>query len=411
MHTAFDPVEAMASCRHEFGEHGGVNMSVEVSTTFTVMNASTLPDLFQGRVNTDGGCYLYGRHFNPTVYALSRQLAAMEDTGSAYCTASGISAIAATVLQLCASGDHIVASDTIYGGTFALLKQFLPERAGIHTTFVDIRDMAAVEQAFTDRTRILYTETVANPTLRVSDLPALSRIARAHTARLVVDNTFTPLIVTPARHGADIVLHSLTKFISGASDIIAGAICGPRDIVQSMMDTLNGSLMLLGPTMDPRVAFHLSLRLPHLGLRMIEHGRRTHEFARRLRALGVPANYPGLDDHPGHDTLRAMANERYGWGGLLTIDAGTLDAANALMETLQNEEQFGYMAVSLGYFDSLMSASAGSTSSELGEDALEDAGISPGLVRMSVGITGGIEERWAQLERACRAVGLVNDSA
>jgi methionine-gamma-lyase len=407
----FDPVRSLARARHEFGEHGGVNMSIEASTTFTVMHADTMPEIFGGRVGPEsegGGCYLYGRHFNPSVYALGRSLAALEGTQSAYCTASGMGAIAAAVMQLCTPGDSIVAARTIYGGTHALFENFLPERAGIETTFVDINDLVAVERAMTDRTRVVYCETIANPTLDIADLPRLAKIAHARGARLVVDNTFSPMIVSPATLGADIVLHSLTKFISGGSDVIAGAVCAPSDFIASLMDTNRGALMLLGPTMHPAVAFELALRLPHLGLRMTEHSRRAMLFAQRLHALGLPVRYPGLPDHPGHDLLRSMMNQGFGFGGIFGLDVGARDQAFALLDTLQNTHRFGYDAVSLGYFDTLMSCSGASTSSELSDDEQRAAGILPGYVRVSIGYTGDVEDRWNQFEAALREVGVLS---
>lgn len=401
----FDPVESMAKARHEFGEHGGVNMSIEASTTFTVLEPGTMPEIFGGLLGPEQGCYLYGRHFNPTVFTLGRQLAAMEGTAAAYSTSSGMGAIAATVLQLCAHGDHAVVGDTIYGGSFALFRHFLPARSGLQVTFVDSRDLQAVEAAFTPRTRLLYVETMANPTLVVADLPQLAAVAHRHGAVLVVDNTFCPLIVSPAQWGADVVVHSLTKFVSGGSDIIAGAICGNREFIASLMDVNHGALMLLGPTMDPAVAFHLHLRLPHLGVRMQEHARRAQAFAERLQARGLRVIYPGLADHPQHAILGRLANPGFGFGGLLALDLGTTERANRLLQVLQNDSGFGMIAVSLGYFETLMSISAVSTSSELSEDEQRRAGISPGLVRMSVGLTGSLEQRWAQLESALQTVG------
>jgi methionine-gamma-lyase len=402
----FDPVESLAAMRHEFGEHGGVNMSIDTSTTFTVMKASTLPAIFHGQQGPEGGCYLYGRHFNPTVYVLGRQLAALEGTEAAYCTASGMSAISATLLQLCNHGDHIVASKTVYGGTFALLKEFLPAKAGIEVTFVDAFDLAAVEAAITDRTRVVFVETMSNPTLRVADIPRLADIAHAGGARLVVDNTFCPLVVSPIRLGADVVVHSLTKFINGASDVIAGAVCGTTEFILSLMDLHTGSLMLLGPTMDPRVAYEVSMRLPHLGLRMAEHSQRALTFARRLQERGLDVVYPGLPDHPDHELLGRIGNSDYGAGGVFTIDVGPSQKAYELMEVLQNRDRFGFMAVSLGYFETLMTCPASSTSSEMSDDELRAAGIAPGVVRVSVGYTGSLEQRWSQLEGALDIVGL-----
>ncbi|MCC7032277.1 MAG: aminotransferase class I/II-fold pyridoxal phosphate-dependent enzyme [Acidobacteria bacterium] len=401
-----DPIESLAAMRHEFGEYGGVNMSIETSTTFTVMRASTLPAIFQGTHGPEGGCYLYGRHFNPTVHALGRQLAALEGAEAAYCTASGMSAISAVLLQLCDCGDRIVASDTIYGGTFALLKEFLPAKSGIDVTFVDTSDPVAVEAALNERTRVLYVETMSNPMLRVADIPRLAAMAHARGARLVVDNTFCPLIVSPIRLGADVVVHSLTKFVNGASDAIAGAVCGSTEFVLSLMDLHKGALMLLGPTMDPRVANEISLRLPHLGLRMAEHGRRALVFASRLRDRGLTVIYPGLPGHPDHELLRRLGHEQYGYGGVFSVDVGSSQKASELMEVLQNRDRFGFMAVSLGYFETLMTSPASTTSSEMSDEELRAARIPPGLVRISVGYTGSLEQRWRQLEDALAIVGL-----
>ena len=273
--------------------------------------------------------------------------------------------------------------------------------------FVDIGNPDAVAAAMTDRTRVVYCETLANPTLVVADLPRLAEIAHARGAKLVVDNTFSPMILSPAQHGADVVVHSMTKFLGGASDIIAGAVCSTQEFIVSMMDLHTGSLMLLGPTMDPKIAAELALRLPHLGLRMTEHSRRAQAFAERMAERGLPVTYPGLPDHPGHELLRSMANEGYGFGGLFSLDTGSKDKAFELMDILQNEHNFGYLAVSLGYFHTLMSCSASSTSSELTDEELRAAGIQPGLVRFSIGYSGTLEQRWAQFAEALQKVGLL----
>ncbi len=403
-----DPVERLAATRHEFGEHGGVNMSIAASTTFTVLEAGTMPEIFQGRLGPEeGGCFLYGRHFNPTVFVLGRQLAAMEGAEAGYCAASGLGAISAALMGCLDQGDHVVASDTLYGGTWAMLSEYFPRKCGITTTFVDMTDHEAVRAAFTDRTRVLYTESLTNPTLRVPDLPALSNIAHEHGAKVMVDNTFAPLAITPIEHGADVVVHSLTKFINGASDFIAGAIVGTEEFVSSLMDLHTGSLMILGPTMDPQVAHSISLRLPHLHIRMVEHARRAQIFAERLQSLGLEVSYPGLSNHPDHELFMRIGRSEYGFGGLLTIDVGSREVAERLMEDLQNIEGFGFMAVSLGYFDTLMSCSASSTSSEMDDESLAAAGISAGLVRMSIGITGSVEQRWSQFERSLGRSGLI----
>jgi methionine-gamma-lyase len=272
---------------------------------------------------------------------------------------------------------------------------------------VDPRDPADFEAAVQDNTRVLYTETVGNPTLKVADIRGLAELARGRNLTLVVDNTFTPMVVSPARLGADVVIHSLTKFINGASDLIAGAICASKAFVHRLMDLHTGRVMLFGPTIDARVAFDIIQRLPHLALRMREHGNRAMAIASRLEAMGAPVTYPGLKSHPQHGLMKSMVNESYGYGGMMTLDCRTQAKAEELLSMLQNQEHFGLIAVSLGYYDTLMSCSGSSTSSEIPPEDQCKMGLSPGLVRLAVGYTGGVAERIAQIERAVKAVGLV----
>lgn len=396
-----DPAAAIASVRHEFGEHGGVNMSIEPSVSFTVMEPETMRRMFAGEIGPDQDFYVYSRHFNPTVLNLSRLMAALEGTEAAYCTASGMSAISAALLQLVNTGDHVVASSTVYGGTHALLNHFLPRTSSITTTFVEISDIEKVDEAIIEgKTKVLYFESVSNPTLTVANIPELSRVAHRKGVTVVVDNTFTPMVISPARLGADVVVHSISKFVSGGADIIAGAVCGSASLVNSMMDLQQGAVMLLGPTMNPKIAFELSERIPHLGIRMKEHSNRALVFSTRLKKLGLKVIYPGLEDHPHHELLKSIHNKEYGYGGLICIDMGTEERANKLMSYLQNYGQFGFMAVSLGYYETLMSISGSSTSSELNSEEKVLAGISPGLVRMSIGYIGTLEQKWSQLEKA-----------
>ncbi len=403
----YNPEQAMWEVRREFGEHGGVTPSISRSSTFTVLDPCIMPEIFAGIRGPDkNGCFLYSRHFNPTLDVLSRYLSAMEGTEAAVCTASGMAAISCTLMQLCEYGDHIVSSDTVYGGTHALLRELLP-KMGIETTFVDPTKPKNFESAITERTKVLYTETVGNPTLKVADIPALAKLAGAHNLKLVVDNTFTPVIVSPAVLGADVVVHSMTKFINGASDAIAGVICADRDFIFQLMDLHTGRVMLLGPTMDPRVAFDIIQRLPHLVVRMREHGARAMILASHLKKLGVKVTYPGLPTHPQYRLMSRIINQGYGYGGMLAIDCEERGKAEELMDVLQNEERFGLIAVSLGYYDTLMSCSGSSTSSEVPPEDQHKIGLSPGLLRVSVGLTGNITARVEQIERAVRKVGLI----
>ena len=226
-----------------FGEYGDVNPSITDSSTYTFLNPNTMEEVFQHEIE---GCYLYSRHWNPSNRYLAKALARMEDSEFAHVTASGMSAIAVVVMQLCQAKDEIVCSRTIYGGTYALFKNFLP-KFGVSTRFVDITDLAAVEAAITANTKILYFESISNPLLEVADIRALSKIARQHNVTMVVDNTFSPMIISPIRLGADIVVHSMTKFINGTSDCVAGCICGSEAFINSISDVNNGANMLLGP--------------------------------------------------------------------------------------------------------------------------------------------------------------------
>ncbi len=401
---SYDPEQALLNVRREFGEHGGVTPSVSRSATFTVMHPGTMPEIFEGRKGPEeGGCFLYSRHFNPTVDVLSRYLAAMEGTQAAVCTASGMSAISCALLQVCQSGDHIVASETIYGGTHALLESLFPQM-NIATTFVDITDLEAVKSAITRDTRAIFTETMGNPTLNIADIPVLSTTAHDRNITLIVDNTFSPMIFSPNLLGADVVVYSLTKYINGASDLIGGAICAKRQFIQELMNLHTGRVMLLGPTMDPRVAFDVIQRLPHLAIRICEHGRRAVAMAQMLKKMTVKVIYPGLQDHPQHDLAEHLGNRGYGLGGILAIDCGSRERAEALMEILQNEEKFGFIAVSLGYFDTLISCSGSSTSSEIDIEDQRRMGLSSGLLRIALGYTGSLDVRLEQMKRAVERV-------
>ena len=401
---SYNPEQALLNARREFGEHGGVAPSVSRSATFTVMHPDTMPEIFEGlKGPEEGGCFLYSRHFNPTVDVLSRYLAAMEGTQAAVCTASGMSAISCALLQVCKSGDHIVASETIYGGTHALLESLLPQM-NITTTFVNITDLEAVKSAITRDTRVIFTETMGNPTLNIADIPALSTEAHDKKIKLIVDNTFSPMIFSPHGLGADVVVYSLTKYINGASDLIGGAICGESQFIQELMNLHTGRVMLLGPTMDPRVAFDVIQRLPHLTIRIREHGLSAIAMAQMLKAMAVKVIYPGLKDHPQHQLAKQLGNAGYGFGGILAIDCGSSEKAEALMEVLQNEEKFGLIAVSLGYFDTLISCSGSSTSSEIDLEDQQKMGLSPGLLRIALGYTGNLDIRLEQMKRAVEKV-------
>ena len=194
-----DPASRIQDLR-QFGEFGGVNPSITDSSTYTFLEADTMVDTFHGETQ---GCFLYSRHWNPSNKYLADALAALDETEAGWVTASGMAAITCSLLELCNSGDHIVTSVTTYGGTFAFLKNYLP-KFNIDVSFVNIADLESVEKAIRPNTRLIYTESLTNPLLQVSDIPALSDLCKTHGIKLIVDNTFTPMIVSPARLGAGI---------------------------------------------------------------------------------------------------------------------------------------------------------------------------------------------------------------
>ena len=199
----------------------------------------------------------------------------------------------------------------------------------------------------------------------------------------------------------------MTKFINGASDLIAGAICASKDFINTLLDLHSGRLMLLGPTLDPRSAFDIIQRLPHLALRMREHSARAMAMAVRARELGAAVGYPGLNDHPQHELVTSMINPGFGYGGMFNIDCQTTAKAERLLSVLQNEVNFGLIAVSLGYYDTLISCSGSSTSSEIPSEDQTSMGLSPGLVRIAAGFTGNLEDQLDRLENGLRLAKII----
>ncbi len=378
-----------------FGEFGGVNPSISDSSTYTFLSAKTMFDTFEG--NADG-CYLYSRHSSPSNLYLGEALAAMEGTETANVSASGMGAIAPTLLQLCDAGDHIVSSRTIYGGTYAFLKNFTP-KFKIQTSFVDITKLDAVESAITENTKILYCESVSNPLLEVADIKGLSEIAKRYNLKLVVDNTFSPLSISPAKLGADIVIHSLTKFINGSSDTVGGVICGTQEFIDDLRNVNDGASMLLGSTMDSLRSASVLKNLRTLHIRMQQHSKNALFLAQQFEKDGLKTVYPGLPSHPSHKLFKQMMNDKYGFGGMLTIDVGSLDKANELMEMMQ-KKNLGYLAVSLGFYKTLFSAPGSSTSSEIPEAEQKAMGLSDGLIRFSIGLDADIERTYS-IMRGC----------
>ncbi|MGH8426444.1 MAG: aminotransferase class I/II-fold pyridoxal phosphate-dependent enzyme [Gammaproteobacteria bacterium] len=396
-----DPLSRLERYRRPATD-GGVNPPIADSATYAFSDPENLKAMFS---EDAPGCFLYARSGNPTTRALADALAAFEDTKAAHVTASGMGAIVATLMQLAGTGGEIVSDCTVYGGTYSLLANFLP-RFGIETRFVDINDVDTVRAAITDAATAIYCETLSNPLLRVADIPALAAIAHEADVPLVVDNTFAPLIMSPVALGADIVVHSLTKFINGAGDGLGGVICANREFITALGDVAAGTAMLLGATLDPLRAQSIYKNLSTLGVRMVRHSENARYLAERLEEAGLRVIYPGLASHPDHPRLAALMNPGYGYGGMFALDAGSTETADELAVRLQ-EAGVGYLAVSLGFHRTLFSLSGSSTSSEIPPALQREIGLSPGLLRFSIGLDADIEATWQRFADCLEAADLL----
>ena len=385
-----------------FGEFGGVNPSISDSATYTFLHAKTMLDTFEGHAE---GCYLYSRHTSPSNLYLSEALAAMEFSETANVAASGMGAITSVLLQLCGAGDHIVTSRTIYGGTYAFLKNFIP-KLDIEASFVDITNLEKVEAAIKPNTKVIYCESISNPLLEIANLPALSKIAKRHNVKLVVDNTFSPLIISSQKLGADVTVHSLTKFINGTNDTVGGVVCGSQEFIDQLRNVNDGAAMLLGPVMDSFRASSILKNLRTLHIRIKKHSENALYLAEHFEADGLKVVYPGLKSHKDHELFKTLYNEEYGFGGMMTLDVGSLEKANELMELMQHEN-LGYLAVSLGFYKTLFSAPGTSTSSEIPEEEQAEMGLSDGIIRFSIGLDNNIKRTYRAMRRCMRRVGVL----
>jgi len=398
---SFKPADFIQDIQN-FGEFGGVNPSISDSATYTFLAAKTMQDTFEGHTE---GCYLYSRHASPSTLFLGDALARMEGTQSALVAGSGMGAITSVILQLCKADDHIVSSRTIYGGTYAFMKNFLP-RLNIKTSFVDITSLEKVEAAITDKTKMIYCETISNPLLEVANIPALAQLAQKYNIPLVVDNTFSPLMISSSHLGATITIHSLTKFINGTNDTIGGVVCASKEFIDSLRNVNDGAAMLLGPVMDSLRAAQILKNMRTLAIRMRKHSDNAMYLATQFQKAGLSVVYPGLPNHKGHELLKSMLNDSYGFGGLMTLELESLEKANQLMELMQ-KNNIGYLAVSLGFYKTLFSASGASTSSEIPEDEQQEMGLSKGLIRFSIGLDDDIERTYQKMKACMQQVGVL----
>ena len=321
--------------------------------------------------------YEYARTQNPTRSAVEGNLAAMESGKAAFAFASGMAAINA-ITTLLRSGDHVVVSDNVYGGTFRLFSQVL-DRYELSFTYVDTGDLDAVERAFTPATRMLFVETPSNPVMRLTDLRLAADLAHTHDARLVVDNTFaSPYIQKPLELGADLVTHSTTKYLNGHSDSVGGVVIAMRDDdIAWLTFVQNAAGAILGP-FDAWLVLRGTKTLP---LRMIQHSANGLALAEFLAAHQKVrhVHYPGLPAHPQHDLARRQMR---GFGGMLAFELGSLEAARRLL----NSVRLMALAESLGGVETLISHPATMTHASVPAAHRQALGITDGLVRISAGI-------------------------
>ena len=285
------------------------------------------------------------------------------------------------------------------------MKNFLP---GYHikTSFVDITDLSIIENAINENTKVIFCETVSNPLLEIADLREIAKIAKKHNLKLIVDNTFSPLSISPQTLGTDITIHSLTKFINGSSDAVAGVVCASSQFINDLKDVNSGACMLLGPTLDSFRAASILKNMRTLHIRMKKHSENAQYLAEQFENDGLIVKYPGLKSHKQHELFKSMMNDEYGFGGLLTLDVKTVEKANELMELMQ-KENLGYLAVSLGFYKTLFSASGSSTSSEIPADEQKEMGLSPGLIRLSIGLDHDIKRTYEKMKWCMQQVNVL----
>ncbi len=335
------------------------------------------------------GEVLYTRYGNnPNHIALGARLAALEGTEAALVVGSGMAAIAMTLLSFTGAGDHIVAARELYGGTLDLLSNELP-RFGVQTTFV--ASERSWRSSLRARTRLLYVEALSNPLLRVADLPGLAKLATERGIPLVVDATFTPPVwFRAAEHGADVVVHSATKYLGGHSDVTAGVVAAPEDVVEEV----RARMKRFGSVLDPHATWMLERGLKTLAVRVERQCATAQELAKRLSTHPriAAVHYPGLESHPDHE----RAKELFGsFGSMLgVVVAGDDDAALDVLSRLELVS----VAPSLGGVESLASMPRFTSHAHLSRDERRRLGIEDGFIRLSIGIED-LEDIWEDLRR------------
>lgn len=409
LHYGYEPADNRSS----------IAVTLHNTAAYSFGTSQHAADLFAGAKPG----FIYSRLNNPTIDVLEQRIAALEGGIGAVVTSSGTSAISTTLLTLLKPGDHVVASQSLYGGTFNLLNVTL-RRYNIHTTFVEANDLAAVEAAIQPNTKLVYTEVLGNPKLDLINIDALSALAHKHRLPLVVDNTVTPVTFKPAEHGADVIIHSLTKYVSGNGTVLGGAIVdagsydwsnghfaeftepnpGYHGVIASEVFGANAFLFRLrfeglrdlGACISPTSAWQIIQSLETLTLRYEAISRNALAVAQFLEAhpLVEWVNYPGLASSPHHDLAKSQLKQ--GFGGIVTFGPkGGYEAGKRVADALQ----LFIIAANLGDSKSLAIHPASTTHQQLSSEAQLASGVTPDLIRLSIGLEH-VEDIKADLDQA-----------
>jgi methionine-gamma-lyase len=382
-------IHAGAPHNSQFGE---VSIPIYQTSTFSFPTAENGAARFAG---TDGG-YIYTRMANPTINALEENIAALENGYRGMATATGMAAITTVFLALLEKGAHIVSTDCVYGPTRVVLEGVFA-KFGVESSFVDTSDLNQIRKALRSNTRVVYLETPSNPTIKLSDIRGAAAIARQHGALLVVDNTFaSPYLQRPFEFGTDVVIHSLTKYINGHSDVVGGMIV-TRD--EALYKRIKPVLNQFGGTMDPHQAWLVLRGVRTLPLRVERAQENASKLALFLKQhpMVTWVQYPGLPEHPQHELAKKQMD---GFGAMISFGVkGGLEGGRILM----NNVKLFTLAVSLGGVESLIEHPASMTHASMPKEGREQAGILDELVRLSPGCED-YEDLRDDLDQALNAI-------
>ena len=376
--------------------HGALATPIYQTSTFCFETVEQGSAIFSGEIPG----YAYSRGGNPTVNALEEKIAALECGEACIATSSGMGAVGGVVLGTLATGDHAICGKCVYGCTDVVFRQTLAKLV-IEVTYVDTNDLKAVEAAIKENTKLIYFETLTNPNMELTDIAAISKIAHEHGAIVAVDNTFTPPPqVYPLKEGADLVLHSCTKYINGHGDVIAGAIVGRAELIGPIKKNVTSKIC--GTTPSPFNSYLILRGLQTMELRMARHCENGLAVAKYLESVPYVKKvyYPGLESHPQHEVAKRMMHGNY--GGIMSFElkeeVNGMDGFTACKKVV-NALKLASIAVSLGDPETLIQHPASMTHANMSPEARAEAGIKDDLIRLSVGLEN-VEDIIADFEQA-----------